>query len=230
MTAAVLLGFVAACVLLAVTPGPNMALIIANTVGGGLRDGLLTLAGCVTGLSILVFAATAGMTSMMALMSEWFDVIRWVGALYLMALGVLQLRKYLRNASANIDALNDKNKYSTKASNTKAGTNEPEPVTCRANRWLYPRGLFVSLSNPKVILFLGALFPQFIVPTAAHGPQLALLGVAFVLTLATVDLCYTLAIAKAKSAFDMRRLRVLDVFSGSLLLAGGLVLATLRRP
>ena len=54
MTAAALLGFVAACILLAITPGPNMALIIASTLGGGLRRGLVTLAGCLTGLSILV--------------------------------------------------------------------------------------------------------------------------------------------------------------------------------
>lgn len=236
MTAPVLLGFVAACVLLAVTPGPNMALIIANTVSGGLRDGLTTLAGCLTGLSILVLAATAGMTSVMALMSEWFDVIRWVGALYLILLGIIQIRQYQSRKFERIDELtrsdskNDRVVVGHDAPVLKSMSIESETRALVGNRWLYPQGLVVSLSNPKVILFLGALFPQFIVPSAPPGPQLAVLGVAFILTLAAVDLCYTLAIAKARSAFDVRRLQVLNVVSGSLLLAGGLVLATMRRP
>ena len=100
MTATALIGFMAACVLLAVTPGPNMALIIASTLGGGLRRGLVTLAGCLTGLSVLVLVATIGMTSVMVLMSDWFDVIRWIGALYLVLLGGSQLVRFGRNRAA----------------------------------------------------------------------------------------------------------------------------------
>ena len=65
MSAEVLLAFVAACVFLALTPGPNMALMIANTLSNGLRAGLVTLAGTTTGLALLVAAAAAGMTSVM---------------------------------------------------------------------------------------------------------------------------------------------------------------------
>ena len=61
MSAEILLAFVAACVLLALTPGPNMALMIANTLSNGLRAGLVTLAGTTTGLALLVAAAAAGM-------------------------------------------------------------------------------------------------------------------------------------------------------------------------
>ena len=60
MSITVLLAFVATCVFLAVTPGPNMALIVANTLRGGLRAGLVTLAGTVTGLSVLITIATIG--------------------------------------------------------------------------------------------------------------------------------------------------------------------------
>jgi threonine/homoserine/homoserine lactone efflux protein len=87
MSPEVAIAFIAACVLLALTPGPNMSLILANTLSHGLRAGLITLAGTTTGLAVLVAAAAVGMGSMMVLMSAWFDVIRWVGALYLIYLG-----------------------------------------------------------------------------------------------------------------------------------------------
>jgi len=91
MAPELLLAFAAACVLLALTPGPNMALMIANTLSSGLRGGFITLAGTTTGLAVLVAAAAAGMTSVMVFMAAWFDVVRWIGALYLVYLGASQL-------------------------------------------------------------------------------------------------------------------------------------------
>jgi threonine/homoserine/homoserine lactone efflux protein len=214
MTATVLATFIAACVLLAVTPGPNMALNIAATLSGGLGAGLATLAGTLTGLSILVAIAAIGMTSMMLLMAEWFDVIRWLGAVYLVVLGGRQLWSWwrLRRVAAT------------------AGMESLPALPKQSLRGRYLQGIAVSLSNPKVLLFLGAFFPQFVSPDAAPGPQLAILAVLFVVVLLSVDISYTLAVARARAAIDMRRLRVLDALSGALLVAGGLVLATARRP
>ena len=214
MTAYVLAAFVLACVLLAVTPGPNMALIIAATLSGGLGAGFATLAGCLTGLAILVTVAAIGMTSVMLLMAEWFDVLRWVGALYLVFLGVRQLAVWWKL-------------------HRKAVTADMAPLpSARAvsSRGRYLQGLAVSLSNPKVLLFLGAFFPQFVSPASAPGPQLAVLAVLFVVVLMAVDVSYTIAVARARATIDMRRLRMLDAASGVLLVAGGLVLATARRP
>lgn len=213
MTATLLAAFIAACILLAVTPGPNMALIIASTLSGGASAGLITLAGTLTGLTILVAVAAIGMTSVMLLMSEWFDVIRWIGAIYLVVLGLRQLWSWRlhRRAAAN-------------------GTLTPSPASQMSPGARFLQGLAVSLSNPKVLLFLGAFFPQFVSPDAAPGPQLALLSVLFVGVLTAVDVTYLLALAKARAAVDLRRLRTLDAFSGALLVAGGLVLATARRP
>jgi threonine/homoserine/homoserine lactone efflux protein len=206
MTATVLAAYFATCILLALTPGPNMALIIANTVAGGFRAGLVTLAGTLTGLSLLVGIAAIGMTSVMVLMSEWFDVVRWLGALYLIALGLIQVRAFLRAPSA------------------------PAARVQVSSRSRYVQGLLVALSNPKVLLFLGAFFPQFVSPDAPPGPQLAVLAVVFVATLAVCDLGYTAIVARAREALDMRRLRWLDGAAGVLLVLGGLVLATARRP
>ena len=70
MSSTVLAAFIATCILLAVTPGPNMALIVANTLAGGMRAGFVTLAGTSTGLTLLVTIAALGMSSVMTLMAK----------------------------------------------------------------------------------------------------------------------------------------------------------------
>jgi len=183
-----------------------MSLILASTLSSGLRAGLTTLAGTTTGLALLVAAAAAGMSSVMVFMSEWFDVIRWVGALYLVYLGVRTLWQLRRRA---------------------AGA-PPPPHRPGAN--LYFEGLLVSLSNPKVLLFLGAFLPQFIDPAGDAVWQLSALAVLFVVVLAAVDVAYTLAVARARATLDAARLRLLDGAAGVLLLLGGLALAMVRKP
>src|SRR5262247_826851 len=96
MSIEIFIAFVAACILLGLTPGPNMSLIIANTLAGGLGAGLITLAGTTTGLALLVAAAALGMSSVMIFMADWFDLLRWLGALYLAYLGVSQLIQFWR--------------------------------------------------------------------------------------------------------------------------------------
>ena len=205
MSIGILSAFVVACIFLAITPGPNMSLIIANTSAHGLRGGLWTLAGSTTGFSILVAIAALGMTSVMVLMADWFDVIRWLGAAYLVYLGARQLYQAAYRA-------------------------DPQTVRLPRTGALYMNGLIVSLSNPKVLLFLGAFLPQFVDPTHPPGRQLALLAAIFVVTLAAVDLSYTVLLARARRAFTARHTRVLDGVAGGLLLVGGALLATLRRP
>ncbi len=201
-----LTAFVVTCIVLAITPGPNMALIVANTLAGGLRAGLVTLAGTGTGLAILVTIAAIGMTSMMALMAEWFDVVRIAGALYLAFLGARQLWKAWASPAIGLTA--------------------PAP---RASG-LYLQGLAVSLSNPKVLLFLGAFLPQFVEPGRDPSAQLVTLAVLFVIILLVVDALYTIAVARARRTIDPASFRMLDGASGVLLLCGGAVLAMARRP
>ena len=141
-------------------------------------------------------------------MSEWFDVIRWIGALYLVYLGARQLWLFRQRRVSGRRA----------AASARAGAN------------LYFEGLLVSLSNPKVLLFLGAFLPQFIDPARDAVFQLSLLAVLFVVVLAAVDVAYTLMVARARATFDAARLRLLDGAAGVLLLLGGLALAMARRP
>lgn len=197
--------FVLACLALAITPGPNMSLFIANGASHGVRAALLTVFGSALGLSILVGVAALGMTASMQLVAEWFDIIRWIGAAYLVWLGIGRLRT--------------------------AWLGVPEgdiPLPPSRGRWFW-QGAAVSLSNPKVLLFLGAFFPQFIDPSSPAGPQLALLAVTFVASIVAVDCVVASAAGSARSWFTAHRRRVAEGVSGVLLLCGGLWLAAARR-
>ena len=198
--------FVLACIVLAITPGPNMALFLANSAAHGTRAALITLIGSSTGLAILVAFAALGMTSLMAFVAEWFDIIRWIGAAYLVWLGISRLRMAWRMEADDIIVA---------------------PPAAHG-KWFF-QGFATSLSNPKVLLFLGAFLPQFIVPTAAVGPQLALLSVTFVAVIAMVDTMTVLLFGSARSLLMGSRRRFTEGFSGMLLIFGGVWLATMRR-
>jgi threonine/homoserine/homoserine lactone efflux protein len=182
-----------------------MALYIANSATHGTGAALLTILGSAVGLSITVAAAALGMSSLMAFVAEWFDIIRWIGAAYLIWLGIGRLRVALRpSATLEAQALPYRGKF-------------------------FVQGTATSLSNPKVLLFLGAFFPQFIEPSAAIGPQLALLSVTFVAVICTVDCMTVLAFGSARDWVIGRGRSFAEGFSGILLIFGGLWLATMRR-
>jgi homoserine/homoserine lactone efflux protein len=205
MSVEILIAFIAACWLLAWTPGPMMSLILANVSSYGLAAGLWTLAGSIAGLSLLVTAATLGMTPLMVFMSEWFDVIRWVGALYLAWLGLQRLRQFWRG-------------------------NVPIAERVSSGRSWFLQAFIVSLSNPKVLLFLGAFLPQFVDRSGDVTRQLTVLAATFVIVVGAADAVYTVALGTMRGLVASRRLRFLDGLSAVLLLLGGLVLATARRP
>lgn len=207
MSLTLLAAFLGTCILLALTPGPNMSLIIANTLSGGLRAGLLTLAGTGTSLALLAGITVLGMSSIMVLMAEWFDVVRWLGALYLAVLGARQLWSYWSRRTTGL------------------------PPPPKSHGSVYVQGVLVGLSNPKVLLFLGAFFPQFISPGGIDPVwQLAILATMFTIVLIAVDVAYTVPLARARSSFSPQWLRRLDGAAGAMLLAGGVVLAMARRP
>lgn len=196
--------FILACFMLAVTPGPNMALFIANGTSYGARAALLTVLGSTLGLSLLVVLAGLGMSSIMSVMSEWFDILRWIGAAYLVWLGLSRLRAAFLASDAELTAAPLRSRYV----------------------W---HGAVATLSNPKILLFLGAFFPQFIDMSAPLAPQLTLMGATFIAVAAGVDSCVAIAAGAARGWLTERRRKVTDGISGALLVGGGLWLALARR-
>ncbi len=197
------LTFCAASFALAILPGPSIALFIATSTTRGTRQGLAAYAGNQAGLGLLVSGAILGMAPLLSLASYWFDVIRLIGALYLVWMGIGLLRKGL------------------------AYSEESEPPQIKSKRY-FLQGFLVAMSNPKVLLFLGAFFPQFIDPSTSMTKQLALLGVSFVAILAMVDLFVVLMSGYARR-WLLQKQRATQIGSGVLLVGAGLGLALSRR-
>ena len=131
------LTFALATFVLMVTPGPNMALTVANSLAHGPRRALLTVAGAASALAVHLSVVTIGLGWMTSLLADWFEWLRWIGVAYLLYLGV----SYWRSAPVDLTRT------------------APER---RSPRAMVLRALLVSLSNPKTLLFYGALFPQFL--------------------------------------------------------------------
>jgi homoserine/homoserine lactone efflux protein len=148
------------------------------------------------------------MSSAMVFFSEWFDALRWAGALYLVYLGARQLWLYRRSADHGLDAARHGARHGG----------------------CYLQGLLVSVSNPKVLLFLTAFLPQFVDPGVDPMRQLAVLALLFIAVLVLVDVACTLAAARARTAFGRVRQHLIDGAAGIMLLLGGMALALVRRP
>lgn len=200
----VLLAFVAACALLAATPGPSMSLLVANTTSHGTKAGLWTVFGNSTGLAILIIAVIFGLGAIMTFVAQWFDVIRVLGAVYLIWLGISRLK-----------------------SSFKKDLDEAKPAIAHKN--FFFQGALVAISNPKVLLFLGAFFPQFLDTQLAMLPQLVILGIGFLITIAVVDSGLVIMVGTARNALNQSRLRLAEQFSGVGLILGGIWLATMKR-
>ncbi|NVN84994.1 MAG: LysE family translocator [Rhodopseudomonas sp.] len=197
------LTYVAACIVLALLPGPVVTLVIANGLRYGTRAALTNIAGAQLGLGIVIALVAVGLTTLMATMGYWFDWVRFAGAAYLVWLGIALIR-------APVHALAD-------------DTPPPPP---RGGFFL--QGLLVLLSNPKVMVFFGAFIPQFVDMNRDHVPQVALLGVTFMATVVVTDAVYALLAGRARQFFSARRTRLLSRISGGFMIGGGIWLALSR--
>jgi threonine/homoserine/homoserine lactone efflux protein len=199
------LGFVLASAVLILIPGPNVTLLVANSLAYGARRALTTLAGTSSAIALQLVITALGMTSLMLVLAAWFEWLRWSGVLYLVYLGVQQWR-------AAPVALEDF---------------DPARV---AGRTLFWRGFLVSATNPKTLLFYAAFFPQFIDPAGAPLPQLLLMSATFFALATVLDGGYALLAGRLRQVFrGQRRARLRNRITGSLLIGAGLGLALARR-
>ncbi|HJP23310.1 MAG: LysE family translocator [Alphaproteobacteria bacterium] len=195
------LAFVLATIVLIVLPGPNVTLIVANSLAAGARAGLLTVAGTSCATALLLAVAALGMTTLIAVMADWFTWLRWAGVAYLLYLGLQQWRRL------------------PSAAQTPPGRQR-----------LFWQGFLVSATNPKTLLFYVAFLPQFVDPGLAPGPQLTVLSVTFLVIATLIDGAYGLLAGRLRGALaDARRARLRQRISGSFLIAAALGLALARR-
>ncbi|MGY3620978.1 LysE family translocator [Bradyrhizobium sp. USDA 10063] len=197
------LAYVAACIALALLPGPIVTLVIANGLRYGTRAALTNVLGAQAGLAIVIGIVAVGLTSLMATMGYWFDWVRFAGAAYLVWLGIKLIRSPVEEVS----------------------TDAPPPPP-RGGFFL--QGFLVLLSNPKVLVFFGAFIPQFVDLNKDHFPQVALLGVTFMVTAAMSDMIYALLAGRARKFFSKQRTRLVSRISGGFMIGGGIWLALTR--
>jgi threonine/homoserine/homoserine lactone efflux protein len=215
VTGHALAGFLAVVALITITPGPDTALVLRNSLRGSRRDGLLTAAGSASGLLVWGAASSVGVAAVLAASAAAFTVLKVLGVLYLMWMGGCALRSALRPARPDDEP---------------AGTVEqlPPAVARRANG--YVQGLMTNLLNPKAAVFFTALLPQFI---SAHGLSAAPIIFGLACIAATASLLglslYALAAFRAQRLLRARHgRRILDAVIGVVLLGlgGGLALTS----
>jgi threonine/homoserine/homoserine lactone efflux protein len=197
------LGFVLASTILILIPGPNVSLIVANSIAYGTRYGLLTVAGTSSAIVVQLALTTLGLTATLHVLAGWFEWIRWIGVAYLLYLGI---RQWL---AAPVDLTRTR----------------PQPRSFHA---IAMRGFLVSLTNPKTLLFYGAFFPQFLSPDAPIAPQVALLSLTFLGIAAGLDSAWALLAGRVRGVLAIRG-RLRNRLSGGFLIGAGVGLALARR-
>jgi len=195
--------FVFSCVILALIPGPNVALIVSNSIAYGQRYGLMTVAGTCCAIIPQLLLTTLGMTAVLSEMANGFTWLRWAGAIYLIGLGVSHWRAPAVDLTRTT----------------------PQP---RSAKQLLLRAFLVSISNPKTLLFYSAFFPQFIDPNRPQASQFVWLSVTCLLVILAVDSLWALLAAKLRWLLAMHG-TIRNRLTGGLLIGAGLGLAAARR-
>ena len=147
--------FIATALALLAIPGPAVLYVVGRSIDQGRTAGLASVLGITTGTIVHITAATVGLSSLVLASKVAFDAVRYVGAAYLVLLGIRRL--LMRGAEEE------------------AGGRPP-----RTLRRLYTQGLVVNLLNPKTIVFIFAFIPQFVDVGAGHvWLEILLLGLTF---------------------------------------------------
>ena len=153
--------------ILILIPGPNAALIVANSLAFGFREGLVTVAGTTLGVGLQLLIVIVGMSTLIELASEAFAWLRWIGVAYLVWLGVVTFR-----------------------------TKPDDLSRIKARRAIFLKSCLVAAVNPKTLVFNAAFLPQF-VPVAGGMHDVVIVGVVFLAVLFAGDVLWALFAASA---------------------------------
>jgi homoserine/homoserine lactone efflux protein len=194
--------YAVACIVIIIVPGPTVTLIIASSMRHGIRAGLANVAGGQFGIALMIVIAGIGLTTVIEAMGHWFELLRLLGAAYLIWMGWQMIRSSGKLASG------------------------AAAVAPRGGFFL--QGFLVAVSNPKTLIFFGAFFPQFIDPQGNYALQISVMGVTALVFAAFSDSAYALVAGRAGSMLSAGRVRLLSRISGGFLIGGGVWLAFSR--
>jgi homoserine/homoserine lactone efflux protein len=188
---------------LVITPGPIVTLVIATGAREGMRAALTTVVGTTLGNAVLLAAIAFGLSWVVRNAATLFEILRWVGAAYLIWLGIQVWRHAGESDAASLPR-------------------------GHVHVW---RGFAVALSNPKTIAFFTAFLPQFVDPALPVEPQLAVMCAISVVLAALTDSGWAVAAGLGRAWFmHSWRAKLLGRLSGVALIGGGVWLSLARRP
>lgn len=194
---------VAATAILVLIPGPNVALIVANSLRHGCKLGLVTVLGTTLGVALQLSLVITGMATLIGVAAAALSWIKWFGVVYLLCLGV---RTWFESAADPDDI-------------------EPQTTAVEPVFW---RSLGLAVINPKTLLFNAAFLPQFAASGSAVTSQLITLAAVFLLVLGVGDALWAVIGGSARPI--LRRYgRVWNKLTGGFLCGAGLALAVSRR-
>ena len=201
------LAFLAAALVIAVSPGPGAVLSMSTGLRYGYAAALRAIAGLQIALLLQLCVVALGLGAVLATSEAAFAVVKFAGAAYLIWLGVHKWRS------------------------------PPEPIggdgeglRVQSRRQLFAQGILVILTNPTAIVFIAALVPQFIVPDRPQWPQFAIIGATMVAVDMMVMSCYALLATRFRPLLrNPRLLRLQNRIFGGLFVGAGAMLAASSR-
>ncbi|HEY5598697.1 MAG TPA: LysE family translocator [Kiloniellales bacterium] len=206
MTLHLWLAFVVASGVLLLIPGPTVLLVIGYALSEGRRSALSVLTGVALGDFVAMSLSVLGLGAVLAASATAFTVLKWVGAAYLIYLGIVMWRRP-RRPTADLAA------------------RRPSSDLAKLGH-----AFTVTVLNPKSIAFFVAFVPQFLVPTAPLSAQIPVLLATFVGLAVATNFAYAMAAGTLRQQVRQPRvLRALDRIGGSVLIGAGIATAALRR-
>lgn len=200
MSLALWFGFLAAVIVIAVSPGPGAMISMSAGLRYGYWGALRAILGLQAALVIQLAIVAAGLGALLATSAWAFAVVKFSGAAYLVWLGIRKWRSPLHEIN--------------------------ESGTPTAPRGLFWQGLLVNMSNPKAIIFVAALVPQFLDPSRPQWPQLLVIGLTMCIVDTLVMSGYALLVARLRPwLHDPRALRAQNRVFGGIFVTAGVLLA-----
>lgn len=196
-----LLYLAAVAVFFTTPPDTSQLLIISNSVRHGIKRSLFTVAGDLSANCIQMTCAAFGLAAIIATSAAAFNWIKWIGVIYLVWMG-LQLILSKENSS------------------------DMEASSSASSSRLFRQGFITSMANPFAVVFFGALFPQFIDPSAPVAGQLLILGATYLVVDGAILLLWAWAGTRTVAMSKRFSLRHINKICGGLMIAAAALLAS----
>lgn len=215
MEVSLYLSFLVLAIGLIIVPGPNVLLIISTSLLYGKKAALYTVAGTTAAMAVQLALAALATSALVHSVAQGFWWLKWLGVVYLCGLGLLQIVNSLKHHSGVQDGLRDKEAVFSQTEHLAHG---------------FRMGFFVSLTNPKTIVFFAAFLPQFVSPSYGYEIQMTLLSLSFLLLAFVLDAGYGLLAARARSTIGpVVENALTQRISGGVLIGAGALLAEANR-